>query len=678
MTKNLIELAQKASSFKGISADSREVKDGFIFVAVKGEVADGHDFIKEAVKNGATAIVGEKDIKAPNYIKVPDSREALGTLSSAFFRNPASKLTVIGVTGTKGKTTTVHMIYHILSSLGKKVGMISSITAKIGDKEIDTGFHVTSPDVVSLNRFLKLMVDAGCEFAVIEVSSHGITQKRIAGVGFDVAVLTNIAPEHLDYHKTFGEYKRTKMSFMESAEIRIFSKDDTDIDLFPGKFNDIDAQTAIDTVTSLGFNREEALSSLKTFKLPEGRLEEYTSKEGYGIVIDFAHTPNSLEAVTSYLKGKKKGKLISVFGCAGERDRKKRFQMGKISAKYANFSVFTAEDPRSEDVHKIIAKMVEGAKSTGAKEERNFVSVPLRGEAIAAALSKAKEGDIVGFFGKGHEKSMAYKGFEHPWSDRRAVDNFIARDKRLSAVILAAGKGTRMGSVRPKILSEICGRPLISYTLTNLREAKVGEIIAVVSYRKREVIREINGAVKFAVQKNPKGGTANAVLSALPKVSFDAQEVMVLYGDDTAFYTPETISEVIKKHFESHSTLTFVTLTKDNPTGLGRIIRDKDGEVEGIVEEKDATLEQRKIKEVNDGLYIFKKDWLKKNLPNVKKSSVTKEYYLVELIKTAIDQKEKVTAYKLPDDREWQGVNTPEELARAEEKMKEKLKNYHG
>jgi bifunctional UDP-N-acetylglucosamine pyrophosphorylase / glucosamine-1-phosphate N-acetyltransferase len=397
-------------------------------------------------------------------------------------------------------------------------------------------------------------------------------------------------------------------------------------------------------------------------------LDEVKNKMGIKIYIDFAHTPDSLEKALTFLKTKvpKGGRLISVFGCAGERDTKKRSKMGKISSQIADLSIFTAEDPRSEDTLEIIRAMRRYAK--------NYVVIPERGEAIAFALEQAKKNDVVAFLGKGHEKSMAYEGFEHPWSEYNEINNFLHKDNSLSAIVLAAGKGTRMKSRVPKILHKICGRPMISYSLQNLRRSRVGEIVVVVSYKRNLVARQVAGSAGIAVQKNPKGGTADAAKAALPLISQKAQNVMLLYGDDTAFYTPVTLQKVINQHIRSKATLTFITLMKDDPLGLGRIIRDEKGGLLGIVEEKDATDEQRKIREVNDGLYIFNKSWLKNNLHKIPKSPVTGEYYIVELIKLAIDQKKKVVAEKLPNASEWQGINNPEELVKATEKMIDKLK----
>lgn len=416
------------NKFLGITSDSRKVRNGYIFVAIKGETTDGHNYIKEAVKNGAVTVYGElpssrfPDLK--NYIQVPDSREKLGELASEFYGNPSKKLKVIGVTGTKGKTTTVHLIYHILTTLGKKAGMISSNMVKIGKKESATGFHVTSPDVVSLHKYLKEMVEAGCEYSVIEVSSHGIDQKRIAGVDFEVGVLTNVAPEHLDYHKTFDEYKRVKMSFLNSCKYKVIAPEETEVNILPGKFNNLNAEAAIKAVKFLGIDEEEATHALQSFKLPEGRLEEIENDKGIRIFIDFAHTPESLEAALKYLRSITKGKLIAVFGSAGERDAFKRPKMGKVASELADEIVLTAEDPRREKVEDIITQIRKGIKTNKAKiyEEAD------RKKAIGLAIKLAHKGDLIGIFGKGHEKSMNLDGKrEIPWSDQKIVREYISK-----------------------------------------------------------------------------------------------------------------------------------------------------------------------------------------------------------------------------------------------------------
>lgn len=712
---------------KGIEFDSRKVKPGYTFVAIRGLKYDGHDFIDEAVKNGATEIIGENPStrytrSGLNYIQVSDSRQKLGELASRFYGNPSTKLKVIGVTGTDGKTTTASLIYWLLKNSNKKVGLVSTVSAIIGEKVMDTGLHVTSPDPVSLQKFLSRMVDGGCEYAVVEVTSHGIDQKRIAGTEFDTAVLTKITNEHLDYHKTFAKYRDTKLSLLKRAKNVIINKDDLSYfyllsnlsksqkiisysikgksDVYASEIHDtrdgisfylnikgnVDyIQTPIEgvynvsnllaafaTIENYGISFRQAIKSLQYFKLPTGRMEKVEKDADFEVIIDFAHTSDALNSILSSLRKKTSKRLICVFGCAGERDRKKRFEMGKISASIADVSVFTSEDPRSENLFAILARMAKGAKSVGVKEGKEFVRIPERGEAIAYALSIARKGDLVVITGKGHEKTMACKGYEHSWSDRIAVEDYLDQVKDIAAVVLAGGRGKRMESAAPKVLHEICGRPMISYTLENLRRSNIGQIVVVVSYRKYEVMKTIGGAVKFAYQKNPKGGTADAAAAGLKEVSSKVKTLVVINGDDSAFYKPETINNVIATHKKTNSVLTFVSLERDNPCGLGRVVRDGEGKLIGIIEEKDATEEQKEIKEVNDGLYVFEKGWLEKNIGKVELSSQG-EYYLVDLIKMAVDKKEKVSVYHLEDSSEWQGINTPDQLDEAGRLMELRL-----
>ena len=630
-----------------IQFDSRKIKKGDTFVAIRGLTVDGHNYIEDAKKRGAVKIYDQGDTK-----------QILGKLASEYYKNPSSKLKIVGVTGTKGKTTTCHLIHHILTQNGKKTGLISTISVD--------GFHTTTPDVVTLNKTLAKMVNQGYEYVVLEVSSHGIDQGRIAGIKFDISVLTNIAPEHLDYHKTFKEYKRVKMMFVNSAKYRVFSPKTTDLKILKGDFNNINAETAIEVCKELGISKEESLKVLKSFKLPSGRLEEIKNNLGFRIFVDFAHTPDSLEAVLKYLRTITKGRLISVFGCAGERDPRKRSKMGRISTNLTDLSIFTAEDPRTENILKILNQMKRGAVN------KKYLSIPERGEAISYALSVAQNGDIIGVFGKGHEKSMCFENYEHPWSDYDFIMNQINGYKNLTGVILAGGKGTRMHSSLPKILHPISGRPMISFSLENLRNAGIKNIVTVFGYKRNIILKRLSKNINFAIQPKPLG-TGNAVLNAFPKIPKKTSMLLVINGDDSAFYTPKTIKNVIELHKNNNSILTFVSLIQKNPAGLGRVIRNKNGKLLGTVEEKNATEKQKNIKEVNDGLYVFNYKWLQKNIFRIKKNSVSSEYYLPDLIKIALKNKEKVSVYKLPDSSEWQGINTPEQLIEAEKKMQKKL-----
>jgi len=735
----------KNIEINGITDNSNEVKKGYLFVAIKGEHFDSHQKIDEVINKGAICVIGqikpqEEWYKNSTYIQVDDSRKILSIVCSNWFDNPSKKLKVIGVTGTDGKTTTSSMIYSILSAANKKVGLVTSVAAKINGRNYDTGFHVTNPEPYQLQELLFKMVKNDCEYAVLEVTSHGIKQKRIYGIDFDATVLTNITPEHLDYHKTFRDYKKTKINFLLSSNkiITNFSdKSFRDIrkaikkqnlisyglenkaDLFAsdirekmdgisfilnerskkiqinssffGIYNVSNCLAAVAASRQFNIDYKTIYEAMKKFRLPQGRLEKIETEMNFNIFVDFAHTPNALEETLKILKRRTRGKLISIFGCAGERDKTKRISMGQIATKYSDFSIFTAEDPRGENLYKILSKQKEGALKNNVSEVRfgldfnkhifnikskYFAVIPERHEAIAFALLKiARKGDTVVILGKGHEKSMAYKNIEHPWSDQEMVKNILSNGKDIAAIVLAAGKGTRMGSFTPKALSEIAGRPMISYTLENLRRSAFREIILVVGYKKDQVIKETSGALKFAYQEKTLG-TADAAAKGLIKIGKNINTIVVLNGDDSAFYRPKTIKEIVGSHYQSKAVVSFVSLIKENPEGLGRVIRNEKGELVSIIEEKESNFEQKQIKEVNDGLYVFNRDWLKNNIGKVKKSIVG-EYYIVDLIKLALKQNKKVNVFQLKSTDEWQGVNTPEQLKEANNKMLKRLSKWN-
>ncbi|OGM24910.1 hypothetical protein A2627_02995 [Candidatus Woesebacteria bacterium RIFCSPHIGHO2_01_FULL_39_28] len=385
--------------------------------------------------------------------KIKNIWHYLNSLTSViYFGYPARKLKVIAVTGTDGKTTTCTLIYHILKTAGFKVALISSVAAYIGDKEIDTGFHVTTPDPWRLQKTIYLIVNSNINYLVLEATSHGIDQHRLLGTNISMGILTNITHEHLDYHKTFGNYLRAKAKLFKNLKIAILNHDDDSFERikklipkkvkilsysmnsphdkiresvkarFKEKYNLSNAAGAVKVAKLLGVSDSIIIAAIKNFPGVSGRMEEIKNKKEIKIFVDFAHTPNALKQVLSASIIKRGGKLICVFGCAGERDKEKRPMMGEISAKLADISIFTAEDPRSENVNKIISEIAEGARSQGAKEREDFFKISERGESISFAIQKlAKKGDTVIVCGKGHEKSMAYKGVEYPWSDYDAV-----------------------------------------------------------------------------------------------------------------------------------------------------------------------------------------------------------------------------------------------------------------
>lgn len=392
---------------------------------------------------------------------------------------PARKLKVIGITGTDGKTTTCHLIYHILKSSGKKVALLSTVAAYIGDEVIDTGSHTTTPDAKLLQPLIKRVADSGMEYLVLEVTSHGLDQHRVLGANFMIGVLTNVTSEHLDYHKTFENYRKAKAKLFKSVKYAVLNKDDKSFKCFKdvlkpttklvpysikqqaalsaknvhitpsgmeftvvengkarkvktvllGKYNVSNILAAVGSARLLGVKWPEIISTLETFKGVDGRMEvilprsrRRQSNKEFTTIVDFAHTPNSLESVLKTLrqiKGKG-GKIIAVFGCASERDVQKRPIMGEISSRLADISIFTSEDPRNEDPMKIIDEISRGVKLDHLRGVQIYKE-PDRRKAIKLAISKASKGDIVVVCGKGHEKSMNIAGKELPWSDQEEV-----------------------------------------------------------------------------------------------------------------------------------------------------------------------------------------------------------------------------------------------------------------
>lgn len=372
-------------------------------------------------------------------------------VAAAWFRFPSRKLTVIGVTGTDGKTTTTTLIYEILKETGFKVSMITSVHAVVAGENYDTGFHVTNPRGFEVQKYLKQAVDHGDTHFVMEVTSHGLSQHRVDFVRFAVGVLTNVTHEHLDWHKTFGAYMKVKISLLERSKIAVINRDEVeaynkastliaqkrvvtysirrDAHVTPkthpfttklvGQFNRYNCLAAIAAASALGVSLRVIQKTLLTFTGVSGRMEVMSEKP-FRVIVDFAHTPNAIEQVLKTLRPMTKKRLIHVFGSAALRDKKKRPLMGWASSRYADSIVLTEEDYRTEDVHRIIDEIASGIPA-GAEVHR----YPDRNEAIAFALSEAKPGDAVIITGKGHEKSIARGHVEYPWSDQEAVKKHL-------------------------------------------------------------------------------------------------------------------------------------------------------------------------------------------------------------------------------------------------------------
>ena len=369
-------------------------------------------------------------------------------LAVALNQYPASDMTVIGVTGTDGKTSTTNLIYHILKSAGLKVSMISTIKAVIGDTEYDTGLHVTNPDPFMLQKLLNEAKENGSKYAVLEVTSHGLAQYRNIGANISIGVITNISHEHLDYHKTMHNYIATKAKILKGVKYSVLNRDDKNFmtlknhscgRLFtfgvkkqadftpktfsfktrlPGLYNKYNCLAAIAVARILGVEDEQIRKAVLSFKGIPGRMEEVKNKKGFRVFIDFAHKPNALENILLTSRKMTKGRVIAVFGAAGLRDRTKRPIMGEIAGRLADISVLTAEDPRTENVNRIINQISRGVQKTNGK----LYKIPDRRKAINYAIKKlAKKGDLLLFLGKGHEKSMCFGKTEYPWDEKEEI-----------------------------------------------------------------------------------------------------------------------------------------------------------------------------------------------------------------------------------------------------------------
>lgn len=369
---------------------------------------------------------------------------------------PQRKLKIIAITGTDGKTTSSTLLYHILKTAGKKVGLISTVAAYIGEDESDTGFHVTAPQPKQLYQFMAQMVKDGYEYLILETTSHGIYQYRNWGIHPLIAGLTNISPEHLDYHVNYDNYVAAKAELLKSAKTAVINNDDESaprlrrilrdtktqvVTYAPGdrlpkviqqaaneRFSEAFNQTNVRLVTAIAelleIDPKAIAEGIQSFPPIPGRMEYIKNNRKLQIVVDFAHTPQGLEAaLTTLRKELKPGKkLIAVFGCASQRDRSKRPVMTEIAVRLTDLVVLTAEDPRYEDIWSIIREMKEQL-ITG---QNKIASVADRGQAIAFALKQAQAGDAVGVFGKGHEQSMSYFGVEYPWSDQAVIKEILA------------------------------------------------------------------------------------------------------------------------------------------------------------------------------------------------------------------------------------------------------------
>lgn len=454
----------------GVNIDSRKIDVGHIFVAIKGTQVDGHCFINKAIESGAKAILLE-DVPSElkdgiTYIQVESTEKEVGKIATMFYGNPSKKLKLVGVTGTNGKTTIATLLYNMFRAFGYKVGLLSTVCNYI-DAEAHHTEH-TTPDPIELNQLLSKMVEAGCEYAFMECSSHAIHQHRIGGLYFTGGIFTNLTRDHLDYHKTFENYRNAKKMFFDSLPKKAFAITNADdkngmimvqnckaniktysiqrmadfrariiechfegmyLDIdgkevgvqFIGKFNVSNLLAVYGAAVMLGKSKDDILLVLSTLKSVNGRLEPIRSPEGFTAIVDYAHTPdalsNVLSAIHDVMEGKT-GQIITVCGAGGNRDKGKRPLMAQEAVKHSDVVILTSDNPRYEDPQAIINDMLAGLDETQLKKVLTIVD---RREAMRTAAKLAKKGDVILVAGKGHEDYQEIKGVKHHFDDHEVL-----------------------------------------------------------------------------------------------------------------------------------------------------------------------------------------------------------------------------------------------------------------
>lgn len=454
-----------------IAYDSRKTVKGGMFVAIQGTLVDGHNFIESAVEAGAEVIVVEKETDVENrditVLMVESGRKALSLMSAAYFDYPAKKMITVGITGTKGKSTTEHMVRDIIEKSGKTCGIIGTVGAFMNGKSVPT--EHTTPESYELQKLFAMMVEEGCEYMVMEVSSQGIKMDRVAGIEFDYGVFTNISPDHIGpgEHENFEEYLSCKAELFRRCKTGIINRDDEhyddivkhatcrivtfgtseEVDMrahdirhvskggelsmefqaegvmkgeivvgLPGRFNIYNALCAACTGVALGMPKEVILHALEHVKV-QGRVEVMPVSEDFSVLIDFAHNGVSSESVLSTLREYNPHRIVSIFGCGGNRSKVRRYEMGEVIGRMSELAIITSDNPRRENVMDII----EDIKVGMAKSDGTYVVIPDREEAVAYALEHAEKGDMIILLGKGHEEYQEINGIKYHYSDREAI-----------------------------------------------------------------------------------------------------------------------------------------------------------------------------------------------------------------------------------------------------------------
>jgi UDP-N-acetylmuramoyl-L-alanyl-D-glutamate--2,6-diaminopimelate ligase len=470
----------------GIVYDSRLVEPGDLFAALRGADFDGHEFVRDAEQSGAAALLVESlAVTALPQIVVADSRRALAAIAAEHYNHPSRQLGVIGITGTDGKTTTAYLVDHILRSAGVKTGMVGTVAIRIGDREELHPSRQTTPESSDIQRYLRQMVDASAAWAILEATSHGLAMHRLDHVRFDIAAVTNITREHLDYHGTVESYQRAKATLLErvasDSGVAVVNADDAgsraiehfaagatlirysatgaEADLravevqatgvgsqfildagtrgsaecklpLIGYFNVANALCAAGIALAAGISLDAIVSAFATAPPVPGRMARVEAGQPFSVVVDYAHTPDAIEKVLTLLRGlHPSGRVIAVFGSAGERDVEKRPLQGVIAARLADISVITSEDPRFEDADAIIAQIAAGAEAAGAVVGKSLFCRTDRREAIRLALDLARPGDCVLLAGKGHEGSIIWGREKLPWDEAAVARDLLCNGR---------------------------------------------------------------------------------------------------------------------------------------------------------------------------------------------------------------------------------------------------------
>ena len=495
-------VGQRDAPLLGVASDSRMVQQGFLFVAVRGTQSDGHDFIHAAIERGAVAVVceeipanyatltdgvtsshpvskscvigngtewNEESPKAPIYIKVKNAHEALGHIASAWYGFPSSKLKLTGVTGTNGKTTVATLLYQLFMRLGYKCGLLSTVCNYIDTQKV-AATH-TTPDPLALNAILSEMVNQGCQYAFMEVSSHAVEQRRIAGLEFTGGIFTNLTHDHLDYHKTFANYLKAKKRFFSDLPKKAFALTNADdkngevmlqnskakryaysirtladfkakiiedsfegmlleinrreiVVPFIGRFNASNLLAVYAAARLLGQDEEDVLINLSALRAVAGRFEVLLSPAGYRAIVDYAHTPDALANVINTINEIRRGegRLITVVGCGGNRDKAKRPIMAQEAVNGSELAIFTSDNPRNEDPQEIINNMLTGVDII---QKRRVIAITDRYQAIKTACTMAQPDDVILVAGKGHEDYQEINGVRHHFDDREVIRELI-------------------------------------------------------------------------------------------------------------------------------------------------------------------------------------------------------------------------------------------------------------